>query len=117
MVCRVVEETNNRRYDDNMSAKYIVVIIGLIVVFFSSLCFAESAEEQRRRLAREYADIPKITARKAYALFQQGKILVIDTQPANRFKTQHCVGAISLPVDMINRVKLKVKKNTPIALY
>lgn len=100
-----------------MSDRYIVVIIGLIVVFFSSLCFAETAEEQRRRLAREYADIPKITARKAYALFQQGKILVIDTQQASRFKVQHCVGAINVPVDMIDRIKLKVKKNTPLALY
>lgn len=100
-----------------MGAKYIIAIIGLIAVLFSSLCFAGTAEEQRRRLAREYADIPRITANQAYALFQQGKILVIDTHRASRFKTQHCSGAINIPVDIVKRVKLKVKKNTPMALY
>ena len=100
-----------------MSDRYIVVIIGLIVVFFSSLCFAETEKEQRRRLAREYADIPKITATKAYALFQQGKLLIVDSHKANRFKNQHCSGAINVPVDIVDRVKLKIKKDTPIAVY
>ncbi len=100
-----------------MSTKHMIVIIGLIVVLFSSLCLAETAEEQRRRLALKYVDIPKITARKAYALFQQGKLLIVDTHRAGRFKSQHCSGAINIPVDIVDRVKLTVKKDTPMALY
>lgn len=77
----------------------------------------ETEEQQRKRLNREYANIPKISADQAYALFCTGKIIIVDANAALRFKGIHCFGAINIPKAIAGRVKLRIPKKTLLGVY
>lgn len=99
-----------------MNVKYSIVIIGLIV-FFSSLCFAGTVEEQRQRAKKLHANLPKITASKAYMLFKLGKLFIIDAGQPDRYKRQHCLRAINIPEQFAHKVKLKIPTTSFIGVY
>lgn len=96
-----------------------VKLVALItsINFWAAFALAETPEAQRLRLEREYRDIPRITAEQAYILFKTGKILIADANHPNRFKEQHCYGAVNIWRDIASRARIKVKPGVVIGVY
>ncbi|MBN2434251.1 MAG: hypothetical protein JXK07_03175 [Spirochaetes bacterium] len=99
------------------------------IIIFISLCFmffltqfienvqGQTAEQQRQWAKKKYAKIPKINAISAYAMVQSGKMIIIDAGPTNRYKTQHCWGALNISETIVNKIKPKFPKNTYFGIY
>lgn len=95
----------------------MMVLISFIVLTLSVVSASHSAEEQRQLCERRYAHIPKLTAEQAYALLQAGQILIVDAADPERFKQQHCIGAINIPVKFADKFRLNTPKSRMIGVY
>lgn len=98
--------------------KIMMLLISCIMLLTTRMASAsESAEEQRQRLQRRYAHIPKLTAEQAYCLFKAGKILIVDAGEPERFKQQHCIGSINISVKFADKIRLNIPKSRLIGVY
>ncbi len=71
-------------------------------------------------LADKFAEmkkIPRISAKKAYLLFQTKKIVLIDVHPGKNKKRASVLGAYYLDKSQLDRIKLKIPKAHPIGVY
>jgi hypothetical protein len=101
-----------------MNVKYVAFFSVCVFYLFSSIAGAESNEDIRRKLKRQYASLPKITARQAYLLFCAGKALIADANAVDRFKRTHCLGAFNIPPEFLYRnARLKISKSQLICVY
>jgi hypothetical protein len=79
--------------------------------------FSQTPEEQRAWGQKRYAYIPKLTAQQAYVLFEAGKLILVDTGEAYKFKYSHAWGAVSIPEENADKLTLRLPKETLIATY
>jgi len=100
-----------------MNARKILIAVAVVMALGVVICFGETSEEQRRRLNKEFGDIPRISADTAYAMFKQGKIIIVDAHSQARHKEQHCYGSINFPEDFIGKVRMNLNKNLSYAVY
>ena len=68
--------------------------------------------ELRRMLGDSVSISPLLTAK----LFREGKLMIADARTSGEYAQAHIVGAVSLPFDKVDFMKLK-PINIPIALY
>lgn len=86
------------------------MIIGVLVLCFGSLAYGLSEEELKK--------LPHISPQKAYALFLQKKILLIDVHPGGPEKKQaEIVGAHYLSSKIIVKKKVKLPRNIIIGVF
>lgn len=77
-----------------------------------------SDEKQRLGAQERFAKIPTITAEQAYAMFKQGKLILVDASGSSRYRLGHAFGSINIPVPVAKKnIKLKFPKSILIAVY
>lgn len=77
-----------------------------------------SDEKQRRGVRKQFAKIPTITAKQAYAMFKRGKLILVDASGRSRYRLGHAYGSINIPVTVAKKnIKLKFPKTILIAVY
>ncbi|MEJ5349174.1 MAG: hypothetical protein WHS46_10870 [Desulfosoma sp.] len=88
----------------------LLVILVLIFAVCSPALARETNENKKRR-------VPHITAQQAYALFQQGKIILIDVHPGASKKHASIPGALYVSADRIDKGHVSLPKDKLLGLY
>lgn len=65
--------------------------------------FLEGGFEAWIKAGEEVDSIPEITAETFYAIYQKGKVNLLDVRRESEFNAQHIVGAQNFPLDFINK--------------
>lgn len=94
------EQTNSN------SHKHKILLIFILVVVVLSVAFALWWNKQTQSVTMTYTnqdEIPRVTAEEAYQAISQGKAVLVDTRPMSAFTTLHAAGAISLPIDQLEK--------------
>ena len=89
----------------------------LFIAFLFSIDPCVYAQRQSDIDREEAKKIPRITARNAYVLFQQGKIIIFDVHLGPNKKRASVLGAYYLDKKKIDKVNLKLPKNQVIGVY
>jgi rhodanese-related sulfurtransferase len=66
----------------------------------------KSISKEKKRPLHNYPQVPRISAWKAKALHDQGKLILIALQKPERYAVEHIIGAINLPPEMKQNVRL-----------
>jgi len=61
--------------------------------------------------------VPRISAYEAAMKFKKGKLILADASTQRGFFNEHIFGAISLPYDMIDNLRVQLPKTVEISLY
>ena len=94
--------------------KNIAFILFIAFLFgIDPFVYAQRQSDIDREEAKK---IPRITARNAYILFQQNKIIIFDVHPSAN-KRASVLGAHYLDGKKIDKIKLKLPKNQLIGVY
>ena len=93
------------------------VLFVLSIFFFFGTCSFVHALTQDDIDRKTMKRLPHINAYQAYALFQQGKIIIFDVHPGTDKKKASILGAHYLDPDKIQRIRLKLPKEQPIGVY
>lgn len=95
--------------------KNIAFILFIAFLFgIDPFVYAQNQSDIDREEAKK---IPRISARNAYILFQQNKIIIIDVHPGPNKKRASVLGAYYLDKKKIDKVKLKLPKKQLIGVY
>ena len=92
----------------------------IIVIFFVGLLLSVPIGEVENSFADKYQEmkkIPRLSAQKAYALFQRKKIILFDTHPGENKTRASVLGAYYLDKKKVDRLNLKIPKNKLIGVY
>ena len=95
----------------------MIRLIRLFSIAFLLLLFMGETNSIFADKYSEMEKIPRLSAQKAYALFQQKKIILFDTHPGENKTRASVVGAYYLDRTKVDRLKLKIPKNKLIGVY
>jgi len=75
--------------------------------------------KEERKIRKMTKGAKRISAFEAYQLYKTGKALLISVDYPGNYKDRHIVGSINISHDKIvfQKLRLKIKKSTPILLY
>ena len=93
------------------------IVFLLFIAFLFSIDPFVYAQNQSDIDREEKKKIPRISARNAYTLFQQNKIIIFDVHPGPNKKRASVLGAHYLDKKKIDKVNLKLPKNQLIGVY
>jgi len=99
-----------------MLRKMVQLISFGLMIFIIGISF--SYGQVTYRDYRNYnPEVPRITAFEAMSLYKQGKLVLMDVAPPDRFRDAHIVGAMSLPKENIGKTNIVLPNNLIIAFY
>jgi len=90
----------------NQHQKSKTLLILILVVVILSVAFALWWNKQTQSATITYTnqdEIPRVTAEEAYQAISKGKAVLVDTRPTSAFTVLHAAGAISLPIDQLEK--------------
>jgi hypothetical protein len=96
-----------------------VWFIAILIVFASAYNVrgGEAGPAAKQKEVHVNADIPRISANEAKKLFDQGKLLLVNTQDADGIKKSMLIGAIAAPGGLIGDSLINVPDDMIVAFY
>ena len=102
----------------------VAVILSLIMLFFVTIAnsISESAENKPDSASGSQAhpythtEIPRISPYEVKALYDQGKLILVNGQESTASERNHILGAIALPGDKLP-TNIVLPQNMIIAIY
>jgi len=105
---------------DKFSKKLLMMILAVALVggiLCLSVLISVNISSAGEPSKKELASVRRIEARMALHLFETGKLILLDTHNDNNPRNTIIVGAIDIPLQIIDKVSLNLPKNALIACF
>ena len=84
-------------------------ILTSLFLFVGTIAPSEGADVRKK--------VPHITAREAFALYETGRLILLDVHTAKNKTRSLLLGALYIPAYKIGKVKLKIPPNMVIGVF
>jgi hypothetical protein len=101
----------------NVRLVYTVAISLLLLCFFIVPQAVETAAAGGEKPTAEHPEVPRISADAVRKLFNEGKVLLVNTQEENGQEKSMILGAIGAPGGLINGSEIHIPDNLMVVFY
>ena len=79
----------------------IMLILAFALIGVGVLVYQGARALSGNPIIKSQDDVPRLSVQEAYQAVRNGEAVLVDTRSAEQYEAQHAIGAINLPMDIL----------------